>query len=164
VRGLPVTTPARTIIDLARVLSEDELERIVDLADQRHLVDFAALRSARSASLQAVLRAYAPAPTRSEMERRLLRLCREHNLPRPETNAIVEGLCVDFVWRDRRLIVEVDGYRYHRSPTTFETDRERDVHLTVRGWRVMRFTWRQITRRDAWVAAAVRTGARAIAE
>jgi very-short-patch-repair endonuclease len=164
VRGLPVTTPARTIIDLARTLSEDELERIVDEADRRGLVDFRELRSARSASLHAVLRAYAPAPTRSEMERRFLRLCRDHGIPRPETNTLIEGILVDFVWREQRFVVEVDGYRYHRAPRVFETDRAKDVHLTVRGWRVMRFTWRQITRRDAWVAAAVRTGARARAE
>jgi very-short-patch-repair endonuclease len=59
------------------------------------------------------------------------------------------------VWRDRRLIVEVDGYAYHRSPQAFEDDRERDVRLQVAGWRVLRFTWTQITRRGAWVAASI---------
>jgi very-short-patch-repair endonuclease len=59
------------------------------------------------------------------------------------------------VWRDARLIVEVDGYRYHRSPSAFEDDRERDVLLTVAGWQVLRFTWAQLTRRPAWVARAV---------
>jgi very-short-patch-repair endonuclease len=163
-RGIPVTRVARTIVDLARTESKDELERIVDEADRRNLVDFAALKSARSASLRAVLRAYDPAPTRSEMERRFLRLCRKHGLPRPETNAIVEGYLVDFVWRDRKLIVEVDGYRYHRSPRKFESDREQDVTLSGKGWRTLRFTWRQISHRDGWVAAAVRTGARLSAE
>jgi very-short-patch-repair endonuclease len=57
------------------------------------------------------------------------------------------------------LIVEVDGYRYHRSPARFEWDREKDVTLEIKGWRVMRFTWRQVEHRAAWVAAAV-TGAR----
>jgi very-short-patch-repair endonuclease len=155
IRGVPVTTPARTIVDLARRLSADELEPIVDLADQRGIVDFAALRSARSASLKAVLRAYDPAPTRSELERRFLRLCRRHKIARPETNALIHGYLVDFVWRDRRLIVEVDGYAYHRTPRRFESDRERDVELSTKGWRTLRFTWRQVQAREGWVAAAI---------
>jgi very-short-patch-repair endonuclease len=154
-RGIPVTTVARTIIDLAGTVTREELERIVDEADRRRLVDFAALRSARSPALRAVLRAYDPAPTRSELERRFLRLCRERGLQRPEVNAVIEGIEVDFVWRDRRLIVEVDGYAFHRSPADFERDRERDVHLAMRGWTTRRFTWRQVTTRAKWVAAAI---------
>jgi very-short-patch-repair endonuclease len=63
---------------------------------------------------------------------------------------------VDAVWRDARLVVEVDGYEYHRNPTVFETDRERDVTLTTKGWRVLRFTWRHVQHRPAWVADAIR--------
>jgi putative AbiEi antitoxin of type IV toxin-antitoxin system/uncharacterized protein DUF559 len=155
VRGIPITTPARTIIDIARRLRPRELEHIVDLADQRGLIDFADLETANSASLKAVLSDYDPAPTRSELERRFLALCDEHQVPQPETNRIIEGVEVDFVWRDRRLIVEVDGYRYHRSPSRFEADRAKDVHLMTRGWRVMRFTWRQLERRAGWVAEGI---------
>jgi very-short-patch-repair endonuclease len=158
-RGIPVTSVERTIVDLARTESYEELERIVDLADERGLVDFAALKSARSTSLKAVLRNYDSAPTRSELERRFLRLCRRHGLPMPETNVLVEGYLVDFVWRDLRLIVEVDGYRYHRGPRQFEADRERDVTLSGKGWRTLRFTWRQLEEREAWVVHALRTGA-----
>jgi hypothetical protein len=153
--GIPVTTPARTVIDLARTTNGRALEHLIDLADQRGLVDFADLHKANSAALQAVLHTYSPAPTRSELEERFLGLCDDHGIRRPETNARIAGIEVDFVWRLERLIVEVDGYRYHRSPTTFETDRERDVTLQARGWRVLRFTWRQITRRRGWVAAHV---------
>lgn len=156
--GIPITTPTRTIIDLARTMSERQLAKIIDRADLLRLTDFAALRSANSASLQAVLRTYDPTPTRSELEERFLRLCDDHQIPRPETNTLVEGFEVDFVWRDRRLIVEVDGYAYHRSPSAFEGDRERDVALGMKAWRVMRFTWRQVTNRAAWVAAAVTSG------
>jgi Protein of unknown function (DUF559) len=155
IRGVPVTSVARTIIDLSRTLKGRPLEALIDRADQRGLVDFEALRSANSASLQAVLTSYSAAPTRSELEERFLQLCDDHGIPRPETNAVIEGIEVDFVWRDRRLIVEVDGYAYHRSPSAFEADRERDVVLGMKGWRVMRFSWRQITERAAWVAAAV---------
>jgi very-short-patch-repair endonuclease len=77
------------------------------------------------------------------------------SIRRPEANARIEGIEVDFVWRNRRLIVEVDGYRYHRSPTAFEDDRAKDIALAIKDWRVLRFTWRQITARSAWVAAAV---------
>ena len=59
------------------------------------------------------------------------------------------------MWLDRRLIVEVDGYRYHRAPSAFEDDRERDVILTLAGWQVLRFTWTQLNDRPAWVAAAI---------
>jgi very-short-patch-repair endonuclease len=92
------------------------------------------------------------------MEERFLALCDEHGLPRPEVNTRIEGEEVDFAWRDAKLIVEVDGYAYHRSPTAFESDRERDVKLVLAGWRVLRFTWTQLTRRPAWVARSV-TGA-----
>jgi very-short-patch-repair endonuclease len=118
-------------------------------------VDFTDLRQANSAALQAVLQTYRPAPTRSELEERFLRLCDKHGIERPETNVLIEGILVDFVWRDRRLIVEVDGYAYHREPWRFERDRENDVTLTVSGWRVMRFTWRKIKERASWVAAAI---------
>ena len=84
------------------------LEQIVDLADQRQLVNFDVLRRAPRASLQAVLKRYAPAPTRSELEC-FLRLCDDHGIPRPETNARIVGYEVDFVWRAGRLIVEVDA-------------------------------------------------------
>src|SRR5215217_1288294 len=106
-RGIPITTPARTIIDLSRTLQGRQLEHVIDLADQRGLIDFADLESANSASLKAVLQRYSAAPTRSELEERFLALSDAHGLPRPETNARIEGIEVDFVWRDRRLIVEV---------------------------------------------------------
>jgi very-short-patch-repair endonuclease len=156
-RAVPITSPARTIIDLARTLEGRPLEHLLDLAEQRRLIDFAELHDRPiPRSLQAVLSLYtATTPTRSELEERFLQLCDDHGIRRPETNARISGYEVDFVWRDERLIVEVDGYAYHRSPTAFETDRERDVNLARAGWRVLRFTWRQITRRPAWVAAAL---------
>jgi very-short-patch-repair endonuclease len=158
--AIPVTTATRTIIDLARTTHGRRLEELIDRADLHGLVNFATLRQARSASLKAVLQNYRPAPTRSELEEAFLRLCDNHDIPRPETNTRVEGYTVDFVWRDVKLAVEVDGYRYHRAPHKFETDRERDVVLTAAGWTVLRFTWRQLTERPAWVAAKVRACAR----
>ena len=167
VHAIPITTPVRTIIDLAATLKGRPLEQALDLAEQRRLVDFAELhrrlaeRPGRpgSPALQAVLSRYTAGSTitRSEMEERFLRLCDDHGIPRPNVNTRIEGVEVDFAWQDARLIVEVDGYRYHRSPTAFEDDRERDVTLAVVGWQVLRFTWTQLTRRPGWVARAIST-------
>jgi very-short-patch-repair endonuclease len=155
-RGIPITTPTRTIIDLARTLTGRPLEKALDRADQLGLIDFAELHQRRiPTSLQAQLATYQPTLTRSEAEDALISLCDAHNLPRPETNTVIEGEEVDAVWRHARLIVEVDGYRYHRSPTAFETDRARDVKLTLAGWRVLRFTYAQITQQPDYVAAAL---------
>ena len=70
-----------------------------------------------SPSLQAVLSTYTvgSAPTRSELEEAFLRLCDDHGLPRPDVNTVIEGSEVDFVWRDARLVVEVDGFGFHKS-------------------------------------------------
>ena len=155
--GIPITTPARTIIDLASTLEPLPLEQALDQADRRGLIDFAELKARPiPRSLQAILARYTgPTFTRSELEDRFHALCDTHDLPRPISNTIIEGEDVDFAWRAKRLIVEVDGYGYHRSPSRFETDRERDVMLTLAGWNVMRFTWTQVTTRPDWVAAAV---------
>jgi very-short-patch-repair endonuclease len=163
--GIPITDPARTLIDLATLLRGRPLEQALDRSEQLGLVDFADLerRMARhptrpgTPSLRALLSSYTVGAfvTRSEMEERFLDLCDDHALPRPEVNTLIEGKEVDFVWRGARLIVEVDGYAYHRSPSAFEEDRERDVVLAVAGWQVLRFTWAQVTARSEWVAAAI---------
>jgi very-short-patch-repair endonuclease len=165
-RGIPITTPARTLIDLATTLKGRPLEQALDRAELLRLVDFAELATALadhpgrpgSPSLQAQLSRYTAGSTvtRSELEEAFLRLCEDHAISRPATNTRIEGREVDFAWRDAGLIVEVDGYEFHRTPTAFEDDRERDVTLTVAGWRVMRFTHGQIMRRSEWVAAAIR--------
>ncbi len=134
-------------------LGERAIEQLVNRAER--LVDFDDLRHARSRSLKAVLSRYSTVVTRSELEEAFLRLCDDYGIQRPETNAIVEGFEVDFLWRDKRLIVEVDGYEHHRTPTAFETDRERDVILTLAQWRVMRFTWDRVSSRPAWVGQAI---------
>lgn len=157
-RGIPITTPARTIIDLARTLKGRALESALDRAEQRRILDFDELKNRPiPPSLRAVLSLYTAGTTmtRSDMEERFLGLCDEHKLPRPQTNVVIEGHEVDFAWRAQRLIVEADSYAYHRSPTAFETDRERDATLTAAGWRVLRFTWTQITRRSARVAQVI---------
>lgn len=86
-----------------------------------------------------------PEMTRSEAERRFLALIRAARLPTPRTNVRVGRHEVDFVWPAERLIVEVDGFRYHGSRHAFERDRARDTDLAALGYTVVRVTWRQIT-------------------
>lgn len=138
---IPVTTPARTIADLRRVVPPERLRRAIREAE------VLGLDTGAAADLQL---------TRSELEAVFLRLCRRHRLPMPEANVRIDSFMVDFVWRDRRLIVETDGYRFHRGRQAFEDDRARDVQLRMSGYQVTRFTYRQVTDEPTRVAAAVR--------
>jgi very-short-patch-repair endonuclease len=79
------------------------------------------------------------------MEERMLALCRYHELPAPLVNEEIEGYTVDFVWPERRLIIETDGWRAHGTRAAFERDRHRDADLTAAGWRVLRITWKRLT-------------------
>jgi very-short-patch-repair endonuclease len=152
--GIPTTSPARTLVDLAATVTQRELQRAVDEAEVRRLarreellasVERAGSGRRGSAVLTQVLRREGgPALTRSEAEDRLLGLIAAARLPRPEVNVRVRGHEVDLLWRDSRLIVEVDGYAFHSTRTAFERDRTRDADLQAGGLRVLRVTWRQI--------------------
>jgi hypothetical protein len=170
VRGIPCTTVARTLLDLADVVDRRALERAVNEAEVLRLFDFGALEDVlgrvvgrRGAPiLRAVLADYDPkyALTRNELERRFLSLCDGAGVPRPRVNAWVTldggGEEVDFLWREQRLIVETDGGQVHRTRQAFERDRRRDQRLLCAGWRVVRVTWRQLTREPAQVADTIR--------
>jgi very-short-patch-repair endonuclease len=139
--GLPLTSPARTLHDLAAHLPQHELDRAVEEAQVLKLVAPSELEG-RPALRRAL--ANEPAFTRSEGERRLVRLVRAARLPRPVTNTHVAGWEVDAFWPDRRLVAEVDGFAYHGSRAAFERDRRKDAVLQTVGYRVVRFTWRQL--------------------
>jgi very-short-patch-repair endonuclease len=94
--------------------------------------------------------------TRSELERLFLRLCRRRRLPEPEVNARLSGYEVDFLWRRHRLVVETDGFRHHGNRNAFEDDRARDAHLQSLGYRVVRFTFRQVRDTPAVVGSSMR--------
>ena len=98
-----------------------------------------------------------PTDTRSELERLLAALVGRHAIPRAEQNVVIAGRVRDFAWPARRVVVEGDSYSYHRSPNALNADRERDVELTLAGWRTLRFTWEQVTRRPGYVARAIRS-------
>ena len=154
--GLPVTTPERTLLDLATAVSGPVLERAVEQAEWRRLVDRSELeRLAQSRRPGApALRAALAEPllvTRSVLERRFLAICRRHRLPAPLVNVVVCGCEVDFFWPDQRLVVETDGGEHHRTRRAFERDRQRDVELQAAGFRPVRFTHRRVTREPSWV-------------
>ena len=161
VEGIPVTTPARTLIDLADVLTRRGLERAVDEAEYLRL-DLEGLRpiaGRRGAGVLAGVLARHVAGstrTRSELEEMFLALCAGHLLAQPETNAHVSGYEVDFAWRGPRLVVELDGHAAHGTRRAFEADRARDAELTASGHRVMRFTHRRLEREPAVVADELR--------
>jgi hypothetical protein len=162
--GMPITTPARTLLDLAASgLRGRALEAAVDVAERRRMIDFADLHEllARypgrpgTPSLKAVLARYRGGDTRSELEIIVAELCDAHDLPRPLENCVIEGKVRDFFWPHARLVVEADSYSWHRSPSALDDDRERDVELTLASYRSLRFTWHQATRRRTYVAAAI---------
>ncbi|MEA2349043.1 MAG: hypothetical protein QOG62_2830 [Thermoleophilaceae bacterium] len=152
-RRIPVTTPARTLLDLAAQLSGAELEQAVAQAERRHLVTRAKLaallarypRRRGAAALRALLQhAEGPALTRSDAEKLFLSLVRRGKLPAPDTNVPLDPYEVDCLWREERLVVEIDSFAFHGDRRAFEADRRRDAELAGRGLQVIRVTWRQI--------------------
>lgn len=163
--GLPVTTVARTLVDLADDVTPHQLERICHRAEVLRVLDAGKLdrrlsrgrwRGARSLRSALETLAYAdPQITRSELEERFLGLAADAGLPPPLTNAQVAGNEVDFLWPERRLVVETNGVAAHLTPTAFEEDRRRDAALQIAGYRVARFTWRQVVRDPRHVKATL---------
>jgi predicted transcriptional regulator of viral defense system len=170
VEGIPTTSVARTLLDLAEVVNARTLERAIDQAEVRRLLDMRAIddvlaRGRRgAAALRGVLAELrlGTTLTRSELEERLLAICREAALPRPDVNAWIPypgggGAEADFLWREQQLVVEVDGRDVHTTRRAFEHDRRRDQRLMLAGWRVVRFTWRQVLFEPAYVTATLRS-------
>jgi hypothetical protein len=159
VDGIPCTSVARTLVDLGDHARRRDVERAVDQSELLRLFDLRAVQDALgragrrrgAGTLRAVLAAYAgPTLTRLELEERFLALCRGGSLPIPEANAwitLADGVAyqADFLWRAEGLIVETDGRNAHTTHAAFEHDRMRDQRLTLAGFTVVRFTWRQVT-------------------
>ena len=160
--GLRVTTPARTLLDLAASTPRTQLERLTEEAQVQRLASPAEIlavieRGARRPGvrkLRAVLDFIdEPLFTRSEAEKRLRGLCRSAGLPMPRMNVKRAGWEVDAVWDTQRLVVEVDGYGVHSPRSQFERDRRKDADLMLAGYRVLRITWRRLTREPDQVIA-----------
>jgi very-short-patch-repair endonuclease len=150
-RGTPVTTLARTLVDLAAVLDPDDLARAFHEAEVRHGTTPAQVeavlerrpKSRGACKLRAVLRGDTPV-TLSRLEKRFLVLLREAGLPAPRTNRPAGGYRVDCHWPDHRLTVELDSYRYHHSRHAWEQDRRRERQARARGDEFRRYTWADV--------------------
>jgi very-short-patch-repair endonuclease len=157
VHGIPVTTVARTLLDLGslgddivdKAVRQAEFLRVFDLAEVSRLLDRYPRRRG-TAHLRRAIQAFAESDirTRSDMEDAFHALVLDANLPRPEVNGTVElgeaTIEADAIWRDAKLIVELDGRQAHTTRHAFETDRERDRLAALAGWLVVRITWRQL--------------------
>jgi very-short-patch-repair endonuclease len=167
-RGVPVTDPIRTLLDLAAVSRPASLERAVNEADRLDLVDPERLREALDdyrgergvARLRELLDRRTFRLTDSELERRFLRLVRDAGLPTPLTGQRLNGFKVDFHWPDLGLVVETDGLRYHRTPAQQARDRLRDQAHLAAGLTPLRFTHQQVR----FEPARVRETLRAVAD
>lgn len=173
INGLPTTTPARTVVDLAAVLSPTRLGRVVDR--------FGAKRSASFEEMSRVLEALArkgkpgvarlrraleprlgsQAAPESDLESRLLEVIRLAGLPEPQPQhrppwlKHVNGR-VDLAYPESSLVIEGDSREWHGDERTFQADRERDNLAQIAGWRILRFTWRDITKRPDYVVSSIR--------
>jgi hypothetical protein len=160
--AIPLTSASRTLLDLAAAAAPGRVDRALEQAERLELFDLVAVESllARcgrhpgAGRLRRALALYKPLPfTRSELERRFLRLVEEAGLPAPVANSLVAGYEVDMHWASRRLVVELDGFEHHRTRAAFERDRRRDEDLKLAGFEVVRLTARRIADDPQGVAA-----------
>lgn len=163
VNGIPCTTVARTLLDLAEVVNRRALERTFDQAETLEVFDLTALEDQLNHNntrpgarrVRAVLDEHyiGTTLTQSDLEEAFLALCRRIAVPDPRVNEWIDlqdgerPIWADFVWREQRVIVETDGHRFHRSRQARERDTRRDQRVLLAGWRSIRTTWRQVTRR-----------------
>jgi very-short-patch-repair endonuclease len=159
--GIPTTTVARTLLDLAEVVPPRRLKRAIEEADRQGLYDGFAMEELLLRSqgrhglkpLRALLADFAYDPlSASELEALFFDTCRDHGLPVPTMNASIEGFRVDAHFPGTNLIVELDSVGFHLNRKAFEADRERDAVLLLAGYRVVRITYWQLTKQPATVA------------
>jgi very-short-patch-repair endonuclease len=169
VRAIPVTSPARTLVDLAPMLTKAQLQSTLGEADRRGLLDIPAVERALArtkgrhgqghARLRAALDAHArhgAVLTRSPLEERFLDLVLDAGLPRPRLNVPAAGYEVDALWPDHGVVVELDGWASHKERAAAARDRDKTNRLQVAGYVVLRFMHGDVVNRPSEVAAAVR--------
>jgi hypothetical protein len=155
--GISVTTVARTLLDVAGIVAARELERAVDRAERLELFDLTSVedvlsraRGRRGAgALRHAVAAWLPRYTRSELEGRFADLLLHSPLPPAEFNVLLDGHEsqheVDAFWPSHRLVVQLDGFAYHRTRRDRERDAATDADLELAGYRVVRLTWDDVT-------------------
>ncbi len=147
--GIPVTTPARTQLDLAGVLQRHQLQQVINEAERLRLERPHPERHPTKRGTANLRTLAPPTHTRSDLEARFTSFLNDRRFPAPQTNVLIEGHEVDAVWPASRLIVELDSWDYHRTRQAFEDDRRRDRTLAAAGWRVVRITWRDLDEPEA---------------
>lgn len=160
--GIPVTSLARTLLDLAEVVPVDHVAKCIEEAMRKRIYDHKAVQDLLSRShgrrgrrpLRLILADAFPIEpaTRAELEREFQKLIRTHRLAKPNINTLVEGHEVDAVWLKPKVIVELDGFEGHGTRRAFEDDRVRDATLQLAGYRVIRITWRRLKQQPDEVA------------
>jgi predicted transcriptional regulator of viral defense system len=171
VDGIPCTSLARTLLDIAEDGTRREVERALDRAEQARILDMRAIDDVLSRAdgrrgaklLRSVLAEHTVGSTltRDDLEEAFLAISRAVELPPDAANVWIafpegDGAEADFIWRTHDLIVEVDGRDPHTVRKAFNKDRRRDARLVLLGWRVVRFTWQQVMFEPAYVAAMLR--------
>ena len=165
--GLRLTTPARTVVDMAGELSPREMRRLVERAQDLNRFDPTGIEAVLHRNqrrpgcrplrdLIALLRPDQDG-AKSHLERLFLKLIRNAGLPLPEVNVRIEGRERDFLWREERLVVEVDGYAFHSSRRAMRRDRARDRHLTAALWRPARYSYEEVAFEPVATAADLRS-------
>lgn len=168
-QGLRVASLARALVDSAGLLTEQQLKKAIKEAEFLRLLDVGSVLAALertpnragAAALRKALGAGEQLPSREEFVLRFLELCERAGLPRPSVDVWMDtGLPtlgqVDLVFRDARVIIELDGARAHLTRARFEEDRRRNSYLTARGWTTLRYTWRRVNRDASAVTRELR--------
>jgi very-short-patch-repair endonuclease len=169
VQAIPVTSPARTLVDLAPMLTAGQLQSTLGEADRKGLLDVPAVERALArvksrhgqghARLRAALDAHAKhgaVLARSWLEERFLDLVLIAGLPRPRFNAPAAGFEVDALWADERVVAELDGWADHKERAAAARDRDKTNRLQMAGYVVLRFLHGDVVGRPSEVAAAIR--------
>lgn len=164
VEGIPVTSVARTLLDLAAALKFEQLERLVERAEERECFDLRQVQGLLLRTkghhgrgrLRRAIALYRPTSfTRSGLERRFLKLCLEAGLPQPRANYVEEGFELDCYWPEFRFAVELDVYETHGSRAAFERDRKRQEDLLLAGIGMTRVTGPRLEREPEEVIGRV---------
>jgi hypothetical protein len=163
--GIPVTSIERTIMNLSGRLDDRQLERLIVDAERSGRLDWGELQRVIEEGngrrgLRRLRRVAARVDPRaadavSPLEIDFFSLCQKAGLPLPQVNVLVEGHLADFFWPAAKLIVETDGYAYHKDRAAFERDREVTVALTAAGYKVLRTTYRMLKRDPTSLLALV---------
>jgi len=169
VDAIPVTTVARTLVDLAPMLTAAQLSATLGEADRRGVLDVAEVEAAAARTrgrhgqghrrMRAALAAHEQSGATlalSVLEERFLDLVLDACLPRPQLNAVIAGWKVDALWREARVVVELDGWAHHRGREQAARDRAKTNALQLAGYVTLRFLHADVVGRPAAVAAAIR--------